>query len=155
MKKVAALLALALAAFALVACGDDDDDGTTTATSDNGAETTTEAGGGEKAGGTGGGGGGEAGTALKFEADPGGALAYTTTEASSEAGNVTLEFDNPQAVPHDVAIEDSGGKTVGQTDLITESSTSTSVELKPGSYTFYCSVPGHREAGMEGALTVK
>lgn len=154
MKKVAALLALALAAFALVACGDDDDDGGTTTTSNNGAETTTETGGGEKAaGGTGGGGG--AGTALKFEADPSGALAYTTTEASTGAGNVTLEFDNPQAVPHDVAIEESGGKTVGQTDLITESSTSTTVDLKPGDYTFYCSVPGHREAGMEGRLTVK
>jgi plastocyanin len=153
MKKVAALLALALAAFALVACGDDDDNGTTT--TDTAAETTTEAGGGEKAGGTGGGGGGKAGTALKFEADPSGALAYTTTEASTGAGNVTLEFDNPQSAPHDVAIEDSGGETVGQTDLITESSTSTSVELKPGSYTFYCSVPGHREAGMEGNLTVK
>jgi plastocyanin len=152
MKKVAALLALALAAFALVACGDDDDDGTTTTTSDNGAETTTETGGGEKAaGGTGGGG---AGAALKFEADPSGALAYTTTEASTEAGKVTLAFDNPQAAPHDVAIEDSGGKTVGQTDLITESSTSTTVDLKPGDYTFYCSVPGHREAGMEGTLTV-
>ncbi len=153
MKKVAALLALALATFALVACGDDDDDGGTTATSDNGAETTTETGGGEKAGG--GAGGGGAGTALKFEADPGGALAYTTTEASSKAGNVTLEFDNPQAVPHDVAIEESSGKTVGQTDLITESSTSTTVDLKPGDYTFYCSVPGHREAGMEGTLIVE
>jgi plastocyanin len=148
MKKVAALLALVLAAFALVACGDDD--GTTTTTSDTGAETTTETGGGEKAGG-----GGEGGATLKFEADPGGALAYTTTEASSEAGNVTLEFDNPQAASHDVAIEDSGGKTVGQTDLITDSSTSTTVDLKPGEYTFYCSVPGHREAGMEGTLTVE
>jgi plastocyanin len=156
MKKVAALLALALAAFALVACGDDDDDGATTATSDNGAETTTETGGGEKAaGGGGGGGGGGAATALKFETDPSGALAFTTTEASTGAGKVTLELDNPQAAPHDVAIEDSGGKTVGQTDVITESSTSTTVDLKPGDYTFYCSVPGHREAGMEGNLTVK
>ena len=147
MKKVAALLALALAAFALVACGDDDD-GTTT--SDTGAGTTTEAGG-EKAGGNGGGAG--AGAALKFEADPGGALAYTTTEASTKAGNVTIEFENSQAVPHDVAIEEPGGKTIGQTETITEGSTSTTVELKSGKYTFYCSVPGHREAGMEGTLT--
>jgi plastocyanin len=150
MKKVAALLALALATFALVACGDDDDNGT--ATTDTGAETTTEAGGGEKASGAGAGGGG-AGTALKFEADPGGALAYTTTKASTDAGKVTVEFENPQAVPHDVAIEDSGSKTVGQTDVITETSASTTVDLKPGKYTFYCSVPGHREAGMEGTLT--
>lgn len=153
MKKVAALLALALAAFALVACGDDDDDGGATTTSDNGA-ATTEAGGGEKAGGGGEqAGGGEAG-ALKFEADPSGALAFTTTEASTGAGKVTVEFNNPQAAPHDVAIEDPSGKTVGQTDVITESSASTTVDLKSGDYTFYCSVPGHREAGMEGTLTV-
>jgi plastocyanin len=150
MKKVAALLALALAAVALVACGDDNGTTTTQTTNESGgaAGGTTEPGG--KQGGDGGG-----AAAVKFEADPGGALAYTTTEASSKAGDVTLEFDNPQPVPHDVAIEDSGGKTVGQTELITESSTSTAVDLKPGSYTFYCSVPGHREAGMEGALTVK
>jgi plastocyanin len=150
MKKVAALLALALAAFALVACGDDDDSDTTTA-SDNGAATTTESGGGEKAGGSGGAGGGSA--ALEFESDPSGALAYTTTQASTKAGNVTVEFNNPQAVPHDVAIEESSGKTIGQTEVITEGSDSTTVDLKPGKYTFYCSVPGHREAGMEGTLT--
>jgi len=150
MKKVAALLALALAAFALVACGDDDDSDTTTA-SDNGAATTTESGGGEKAGG--GASGGAA--AVKFESDPSGALAYTTTQASTKAGNVTVEFNNPQAVPHDVAIEESGGKTVGQTEVITEGSDSTTVDLKSGKYTFYCSVPGHREAGMEGTLTAE
>jgi plastocyanin len=150
MKKVAALLALALAAFALVACGDDDDSDTTTA-SDNGAATTTESGGGEKAGGGGGAGGGSA--ALEFESDPSGALAYTTTQASTKAGNVTVEFNNPQAVPHDVAIEESSGKTIGQTEIVTEGSDSTTVDLKPGKYTFYCSVPGHREAGMEGSLT--
>lgn len=150
MKKVAALLALVLAAFALVACGDDDDSDTTTA-SDNGAATTTESGGGEKAAGGGGASGGAA--AVEFEADPSGALAYTTTQASTKAGNVTVEFSNPQAVPHDVAIEESSGKTIGQTEIVTDGSDSTTVDLKPGKYTFYCSVPGHREAGMEGTLT--
>lgn len=150
MKKVAALLALVLAAVALVACGDDNGT-TTTETGAGAAGETTEAGGGEAEGGAGAGGG----PTIRFEADPTGQLAFTETEASAEAGNATIELENAAAVPHDVAIEDAGGETVGKTDVITESSASTTVDLKPGKYTFYCSVPGHREAGMEGTLTVK
>jgi len=146
MKKFAALLALALAAFALVACGDSDDDTTTS----GGGATTTETT-------TGGDGGGSAtgGSTLEFEADPDGALAYTTTEATTEAGKVTIDFNNPQSLPHDVVIEDAQENDVGGTEVITSSSTSATVDLKPGTYTFYCSIPGHREAGMEGTLTVK
>ncbi|HEY7949383.1 MAG TPA: plastocyanin/azurin family copper-binding protein [Solirubrobacterales bacterium] len=151
MNKVAALLALALAAFILVACGGDDSDTTPT----GGGETTQEAetDGQENAGG--GAEGGGAGATLSFEADPEGALAYTATEATAKAGKVTVEFDNPQSLTHDVAIEDSSGKEVGATELIADSSDSTTVNLKPGTYTFFCSVPGHREAGMEGTLTVE
>ena len=150
MKKLAAFLVLALAAVALVACGG----------SDNSTTTTTS--GGETAGGaaaesteksSGGGSGG--GSTVDFEADPGGALAYTTTEASAKAGKVTIDFNNPQGLTHDVAIEDSNGKEVGKTELIAEGEDSTTVNLKPGTYTYYCTVPGHREAGMEGTLTVK
>jgi plastocyanin len=146
MKKVAALLALALASFALVACGGDDDSDTTTATN-TGAETT-EAGGGQPEGG-----GGGAAT-LKFEADPEGQLAYTTDSATAKAGKVTIDFVNPQALTHDVVIEDSGGEEVAATKLIGEGEDSTTAELEAGEFTFFCSVPGHREAGMEGTLTV-
>lgn len=147
MKKFAALLALALAAFALVACGDSDDDTTTSGGSATTTETTT--------GGAGGGAANGGGSTLAFKADPGGGLAYTTTEAEAKAGKVTIDFDNPQSLTHDVAIEDSSGKEVGATELIASGSDSTVVDLKPGTYTFFCSVPGHREAGMEGTLTVK
>ena len=68
---------------------------------------------------------------------------------------MTVDFNNPQALTHDVAIENSSGEEVGKTELIAEGSDSTTVNLKPGTYTFYCTVPGHREAGMEGTLTVK
>jgi plastocyanin len=149
MKKVAALLALALAAAALVACGDDD--GTTTTTETGGEATNGAAAGGAGATGEGGGGG----STVQFEADPAGGLAYTTDTASAKAGSVTIEFTNPQAVPHDVAIEDSGGAQVAKTDIVTESSATATADLKSGKYTFYCSVPGHREAGMEGALTAQ
>jgi len=148
MKKLASLLVLALVSAALVACGDDDD-GTTTTETTNGAAAE----GGKEAGGGGGAAGG--GAALAFEADPSGGLAYTTTEATAKAGKVTIDFSNPQPLAHDVAIEDSGGKEIAKTDVITESEDSTTAELKPGEYTFYCTVPGHREGGMEGTLTVE
>jgi plastocyanin len=152
MKKVAALLALALASVALVACGGSSDNGsssTAEATSGGGETTSGGASGGKEEGGGGG------GSTLKFEADPEGQLAYTTTEATAKAGKVTVEFNNPQGLTHDVAIESSSGEEVGKTELIAEGSDSTTVNLKPGTYHFFCTVPGHREAGMEGTLTVK
>lgn len=148
MKKVAALLALALASVALVACGSSSDDNSTTTTS-GGESTSGAAAGGGKEEGSGG------GSTVSFEADPGGELAYTTTSATAKAGSVTVDFKNPQALTHDVQIEDAQGKEVGGTELIASGEDSTTVDLKPGTYTYFCSVPGHREAGMEGTLTVK
>jgi plastocyanin len=154
MKKVPVAFAIVLAALALAACGSSSDDDSTTAA---GSETTTESGaaaGGEKSGEAEGKSAGSA-AAVDFEADPSGGLAYTSDTATAKAGKVTVDFTNPQPLTHDVAIEDSSGKTVGKTELVAEGSDSTVVDLKPGEYTFYCSVPGHREAGMEGTLTVK
>jgi uncharacterized cupredoxin-like copper-binding protein len=147
MKKLGVLLVLALASLALVACGGDDD---TTTTTTNETTSGGAAEGGEKAGGGEGG-----GATLAFEADPNGELAYTSTSETAEAGAVTIEFKNPQGLSHDVAIEDPEGETVARTEVIGEGETSAKASLKPGRYTFYCSVPGHREAGMEGTLTVK
>jgi plastocyanin len=143
MKKLAALLVLALASVALVACGSSSDNSSST----NGGEATNEAttNGGETGG----------GSVVELEADPGSQLAYTTDEATAKAGKVSIDFKNPQAVGHDVAIEDSSGKTIGQTDVIEDSATTTTVDLKPGTYHYYCTIPGHREAGMEGTLVVK
>lgn len=152
MKKVVALLALALAAVALVACGGDDDEETTTSgtTTEAPSEAGGAAGGAAKEGGAGG------GSVLKIAAVPDTGLEYTTDEATAEAGDLTVEFENPQTLTHDVAIEDENGNQVGKTELIADSSTSADIgNVKPGTYTFYCTVPGHREAGMEGTLTVK
>jgi plastocyanin len=88
---------------------------------------------------------------VEIPADPTGQLAYKFKNATAKAGKVTLESKNDSSVPHDIAIQ--GGPTGpevsgGKTSKIT-------ANLKPGSYTFYCSVPGHEQAGMKGTLTVK
>jgi plastocyanin len=153
MKKVAVAFALILASIALVACGSSSSDSSATS-SETTSESGATSGGGEKPSEAEGKSAGSV-TALDFEADPGGGLAYTSDTATAKAGKVTVDFTNPQPLTHDVAIEDSSGKTIGKTELIAEGSDTAVVDLKPGTYTFYCTVPGHREAGMEGTLTVK
>lgn len=153
-KALLVALAIAIASLGLVACGGSDDDSSDTG-ADTQAESTTEsgdeaAGGGEAEGGTAG-----SGAVVDFETPEGSELAYTSDSASAEAGTVTINFTNVQSIPHDVAIEDEAGETIAQTEVISEDSASAKAELEPGTYTFYCSIPGHREAGMEGTLTVE
>jgi len=144
-KKLMSISILALVgSFSLVACGSSDNSTSTTA-----ATPTTNA---TPAAGGGGGGGGS--STLNVEADSS-ALAYTQDSLSTKAGSVTVDFKNPSTTPHNVTIEDSNDNDIGATDTIASSSASTTVNLKPGTYTFYCSVDGHEAAGMKGTLTVK
>jgi len=167
MKKLIALFALLLAALALAACGGDsatdaatDAAGAVEEAGETAGEKAEEAGeaaeeGAEEAKDQAEGGSAGSGKAVDVEADPSGQLAFTSDEASAKAGKVTVNFTNSSPVPHDVRIESSGGEELGGTEVISEKSESATVDLKPGEYTFFCSVPGHREAGMEGTLTVE
>ena len=81
-------------------------------------------------------------------------LAYKFADAEAPAGQVKITSENPQTTPHDIAIEGNGVNDKGE--IVTGGGTSEfTADLKPGEYTFFCSVPGHREGGMEGKLTVK
>lgn len=93
-------------------------------------------------------------TTLQLAANPT-TIAYETTKLSAKAGQVTIDFDNPSAVTHDVCLEDSSGGQVGCSATISQSKTTLTEGLQSGSYTFYCSVDNHRAIGMEGTLTVK
>lgn len=94
-----------------------------------------------------------ASTTLKLAASPT-ALAFDTTELEAKAGKVTIDFDNPSAIPHNVVIEEDGKELAGFEPIV-EDEEAVSADLEPGTYTFLCTVPGHAEAGMEGTLAVK
>lgn len=150
MKKLAALLALALAALALVACGSSSSSTSESTSEGNSGAKEEESESGKEAE------GGSAGSSsVSIEANPEGNLEFVQKTATAKAGKVTVDFANASPVPHDVAIESEGGETLGQTEVINGGSDSTTVNLKPGTYHFFCTIPGHREAGMEGTLTVK
>jgi plastocyanin len=92
---------------------------------------------------------------VSLQANSEGQLEYDTKSLSAKAGKVSVDFTNSSSLPHNVTIESSSGEKVGATPTFTGGSKSVSVNLKPGTYKFFCSVPGHRQAGMEGTLTVK
>jgi mono/diheme cytochrome c family protein len=91
---------------------------------------------------------------LEIPADPNGQLAYITKQANAPAGPLEIDSKNDATIPHDISIEGNGVNSSGK-DVQGGGVSTVKVTLKPGKYTFYCSVPGHREGGMEGTLTVK
>lgn len=95
-----------------------------------------------------GGGGGVAGTFVAVD------INWKKSPDTLPSGEVTLELDNQGSIEHDLTVEELGDEQVVETIPGGESATGT-VELKPGEYTFYCSVGAHRQAGMETTVTVE
>lgn len=93
------------------------------------------------------------GKSVAVAADPGGALKFTTNKLTAPSGNVTFDLTNQSKLPHALEIEGHGIEA--KTKTVTGGNASVTIkDLKPGTYEFYCPVPGHKEAGMEGTLTV-
>ena len=91
---------------------------------------------------------------LQIDADPNGQLKFLASSASAKSGSVTLNMLNKSSVPHDIGVKGGGVSKIGA--IVQNGGTSTiTVDLKPGTYTFFCSVDGHEAAGMKGTLTVK
>jgi plastocyanin len=88
--------------------------------------------------------------ALQIDADPGGQLLFTASKATAPAGKVTINFANTSGVDHNIAIT---GK--GKTPITPNGKGSFTATYAPGTYTYFCEVPGHEQAGMKGTLTVK
>jgi plastocyanin len=92
-------------------------------------------------------------TTLENPADASGALRFQKDSLRAPAGEITLAMENPSPVEHNIAVKNGGIDEKGE--IVGEGGTSeVTVTLEPGEYTFYCSVPGHEAAGMEGTLTV-
>ena len=163
-----ALVVAAMASLALVAaagCGSDDaddavesvesvatgavDDGTAPGTTDDTATTPGDSGAAPPATTGGSGGSAEVLEIPAAETD----LAYQETAVSAPAGTITLRMPNPSAIPHNIAVDEPEqqlGEVVQQGGV-----SEITVDFPAGEYTYYCSVPGHREAGMEGVLTAE
>lgn len=135
---------LALTAFAAAACGSDSSDSSsskstsnTPAAADSGSDTAASD---------------DATDGQKLEIDvKSGTMEFEKTEVTAKAGKITISSKNPDAVPHNIAIEGNGVKEEGE--LVTNGDTSSiTVDLKPGTYEFYCTP--HRSIGMKGTLVV-
>ena len=142
--RLAVATGLASAGLALAACGGGGG-GSSSSPSSSGSSGTKSTSSGSAGG----------GKSISLSADPSGQLKYDTKSLSAAAGEDTINFDNPSATPHDVTIATEGGKVLGQTKIVQSGKATASVNLKPGTYVFYCSVDAHRQAGMQGKLTVK
>jgi plastocyanin len=140
MRRSFLILAIPLAAGVLLAgCGSSDNNETTATQAAKPSTKPASSGGG--------------GSSLKLAADPSGALKFDRSKLKAKSGTVTITMDNPSDVPHAIAVEGNGVDKDGPT--VTKGGKSQiTVNLKPGSYEFYCPVDSHKQQGMEGKLTV-
>jgi plastocyanin len=92
---------------------------------------------------------------LELTSPEDGSLAFEPDSFQTGAGSLTLAYSNPSPVPHNVAVEDVEEELLGESETITGAETELQVDVVPGEYVFFCTVPGHREGGMEGVITVQ
>ncbi len=139
---IALMAALMLGAIGLAACGDEKTASPPPAATESARTDTT----------------GEEETPhddlVVVAADPDGEQSYLQDSLRAQAGKVRFEFTNEADIPHDFNIEQDG-ETIAGTEVITGAKETLDVELEEGRYVYYCSVPGHRESGMQGTLIVE
>jgi plastocyanin len=136
MKRLSVLGAAAL--LVLAGCGGGSNNSSSSTSSSSSASTGASSGGG--------------GQQLALSAPASGQLKFDTNKLSAKAGKVTITMTNQSPLQHDIAIKggaNAKGEIVGQ-----GAKSVVTIDLKPGKYTFYCSVDGHEAAGMNGELDV-
>src|SRR5262249_20295450 len=127
-------------AFAIVKANDEQDKRNAELASEEGTTTTSAAG---------------PATSIDVSSPADGSLVFTPNGLQAKPGNVDITYDNPSRVPHSIAVATANGNVIGQVQPFSAGKQTLDLnDLKPGKYVFYCTVPGHREAGMQGNLTV-
>jgi plastocyanin len=142
-------------AFAIVKANDEQKDrndklaeeqGQATTEANAGGQTQTRAGGNQAP---------AAAESLDVSSPADGGLTYSPDGLEAKPGNLTINYSNPSPVPHSIAVATSNGNVLGEVQPFANGKQSLDLSgLAPGKYVFYCTVPGHREAGMQGDLTV-
>ena len=147
-RRLAGAVALAVSGLLVLAgCGSSKSTSTEATTSAPATTTTAPS--------TSNGGSSGGGQTLSLEANKEGQLEYNTKSLSAKVGKVTIAFTNMATIMHDVTVESASGERLGGLEAFSGATKDLSVTLKAGTYKFFCSVPGHRQAGMEGTLTVQ
>jgi plastocyanin len=92
---------------------------------------------------------------VQLAANPSGLLSYNTKSITTAAGRLTIDFANHSELPHNLTTARADGTVLGATPTFRGGTRTLTLDLPPGTYSFYCTVPGHRSAGMQGTLIVK
>jgi plastocyanin len=150
MSKLLLLAAAAAVVVTVAACGGSSSSSSSSATGGStGSQSSSSSSSAAPAAGGGGGG------AQAIAADPSGQLKFDKKTLTAKAGKVSFNFTNMAPVGHNFTIQQgASGSVVGATPTFQGGAKTLTVTLKPGKYTFFCSVPGHRQGGMVGTLTV-
>jgi plastocyanin len=154
-KLPALLLSAAALALGVAACGGGSSSSSSAATSSTAAATSSAAGTSSSAAGTSSAAAAGGAGALAIAANPSGSLSFDKKTLTAKAGKVTITMTNMAPIGHNITIQQgTNGSVLGSTPTFQGGTKSVSLTLKAGTYTFYCSVPGHRAGGMVGTLTV-
>ena len=138
--------ALLLVSGTLAACGGGSNDDSSSTSSSGGGSTAAQSDSSAASG----------ASALDISATETGGLGFSERALTARAGTVTIRLANgsDDRLPHAIAVEGNGVDKDGE--VVQPGGTSTvTVRLKPGRYTFYCPVGSHEAAGMKGTLTVQ
>jgi plastocyanin len=142
------LAATSVAALAVVGCGSSSSNTTSSKASGGGEAASTAAPTSSTPSAAGG------SSTVSIAANPSGMLMFNSSSLTAKAGKVTIAFTNNAPEVHNFTLATASGSLVGATPTFSGGTKSLVVNLKPGTYTYYCSVPGHRMGGMQGKLVV-